>query len=70
MKLSPDSFTISLSGDLSRNYKKMQGRCQEAIQAFQHSVSIRPTPSALSNLATAYFDVAQYANPHRLTKQP
>jgi pentatricopeptide repeat protein len=58
VSLAPDSFTgySNLGG-----VRVLQGRYADAIPLLEKSLSIRPTADARSNLATAYFQMRQYA---------
>ena len=58
VSLAPDSFTgyCNLGG-----IRVLQGRYADAIPLLEKSLSIRPTADARSNLATAYFQMRQYA---------
>lgn len=58
VSLAPDSFTgyYNLGG-----VRVLQGKYAEAIPLLQHSLEIRKTADATSNLATAYFQLRRYA---------
>jgi tetratricopeptide (TPR) repeat protein len=58
VELAPDSFMgySNLGG-----VYVLQGRYQEAIPVLEHSLQIRPTAFAYSNLATALFQMRRYA---------
>ena len=59
VSLAPDSFTGYYNlGDI----KILQGHYADAIPLFERSLSIRPTANALSDLATAYFQMRRYAD--------
>jgi tetratricopeptide (TPR) repeat protein len=55
--IAPDSFRGW--SNLGGTYVN-EGRYQEGIETVQHSISIRPTYRAYSNLATAYFDLRRF----------
>jgi tetratricopeptide (TPR) repeat protein len=59
VSLAPDSFTgyYNLGG-----VRILQGKYTEAIPLLQHSLQIRKTADATSNLATAYFQLHRYAD--------
>jgi eukaryotic-like serine/threonine-protein kinase len=60
------SKVISLAPDSFRGYYNLggtniaEGRYADAIMNLEHSISIRPTPTAYSNLGTAYFYVRRF----------
>jgi tetratricopeptide (TPR) repeat protein len=60
------SKVISLAPDSFRGYSNLggtniaEGRYADAITNLEHSISIRPTPTAYSNLGTAYFYVRRF----------
>jgi eukaryotic-like serine/threonine-protein kinase len=55
--IAPDSFRGW--SNLGGTYVN-EGRYQEGIETLQHSIAIRPTYAAYSNLATAYFDLRRF----------
>jgi serine/threonine-protein kinase len=55
--LAPDSFTGYYNLGAVR---LSQSKYEEAIPLLERSLSIRPTPDALSNLGTAYFQMRRY----------
>ena len=65
-ELAPENFRgySNLGAILS-----VQGRYSEAIKALQHSLAIRPTLDAYSNLATVYFDSRKFADAVATYKQ-
>ncbi len=58
VSLVPDSFT---GYDNLGGVRILQGRYAEAIPLLEHSLSIRATADARSNLATAYFQLRRYS---------
>ncbi len=57
--LVPDSFVGYSNLGIAR---LQQGKYTDAIEPLQHSLKIRETGPATSNLATAYFQLKQYGN--------
>ena len=57
-RLSPDNTRVH---ENLGNALQLLGRHGEAIGAYERSIAIRPTASALSNLGTCYFYLARYA---------
>lgn len=62
IELAPDAFAGY--NNLAAAYR-FQGRYADCIPPLERSLAIRPTPAAYSNLATAYFELRQFANAAR-----
>jgi len=66
---------VALAPDSERGYSNLggvyltMGRYADAVPIFKHSVDIRPTPGAYSNLATANFYVQRFAEAARTYEQ-
>jgi tetratricopeptide (TPR) repeat protein len=66
---------VALAPDSERGYSNVGGvylnlgRYAEAIPVFEHSVAIRPTADAYSNLATAYFYQQRFPEAARTYEQ-
>jgi serine/threonine protein kinase/tetratricopeptide (TPR) repeat protein len=64
--LVPDSFTGYANLGIARI---QQGRYDEAIEPLEHSLKIRKTAGATSNLATAYFQLKRYSDAARMFEE-
>lgn len=63
ISLVPDSFIGYSNLGITR---VLQGRYEEAIPPLEHSLEIRKTGDAMSNLGTAYFQARRYADAARV----
>jgi serine/threonine-protein kinase len=66
VELSPDNFRGYYS--LGAIYV-LQGRYSEGIEALEKSIAIRPSPSAYTNLGTAYFGTRRFEDAARTYEQ-
>lgn len=69
------SKLLELAPEVQEGYANLgaadlyMGRDEDAINAFEHSIKIRPSPAAYSNLGTAYFRARRYSEAARSYKQ-